>query len=319
MDQQSMITEADSSKNKTVTEQWRDVFHNLLPQIISALGLIDLLSIRFVCKNWQSASSKFLPLIESSHCVPWFLMYGEGSQCSLLINQYMLCTIKIPEFDGATCLASKGGWLLLFNHGSLFFFCPFSREKIDLPKCPLLELSDDSEYIAAFSSSPTSQDCTVVVIRRWQQIVLQLYLLCCGDNQWTEHEYLCPLGDLSTIRAATYGEGAFHISDGFFGLVIFDARTKKWRTKAGVSSIKKYDTGALNCKISRLCFWSNNLRENLGLEANVSISICGTLIPQSDGLDELIQNERIEAAHGSKSRQLKGVWIQPRYFQIAPY
>ena len=152
----------------------------------------------------------------------------------------------------------------------------------------------------------------VVVIRRWHEIVLQLYLLYRGDEQWSEHEYLCTIGDLSTIKVATFREGVFQISDGFFGSVTFDARTKKWRRHVEVSSMKKY----MKCKISRLCFWSNNLRKKLGLEANVSISTCGTLIPESDGLDILVQNENIQGAQESQSRQLKGVWIQPRFFKI---
>lgn len=296
MERQSKKLKVDSSEENNVTECGEG-------------------SSSLCCKNWQSSYS--------SSCEPWFLLYGEGSQCSLLINndQHKKFSMEIPELDGATCLASKDGWLLLFNQGSVFFLNPFSRAKIDLPKIPFSELSDDSEYIAAFSCAPTSKEnCTVAVIKRWEYIGIQLYLHNCqgGGDNWAEHEHICTLADLSTIRVAVYEEGVFHIFDGFYGSVTFDARTEKWRTRIEFSSMKKLDSGGRNCKISRKWFWTSNLREKLGLEGDFSVSICGTLIPHSDDeVDLLIQNENLEGSQGSKGRHVKGVWIQPpRLFQL---
>ena len=100
MDQHSKITEADSNVNKIVTSQWCNLSNHLLSQIFTArLGLKELLKIRGVCKHWKSASSEALAQIESSQFEPWFLMYGEGSKCSLLSNEDYLYTLHIPELD----------------------------------------------------------------------------------------------------------------------------------------------------------------------------------------------------------------------------
>ncbi|KAL1365257.1 hypothetical protein HN51_013320 [Arachis hypogaea] len=304
MDQHSNISEANSDNKK------RNNSIHLLAQIFSDyLELKELLRIRGVCKDWKYASTEALARIETFQDEPWFLMYGEGSTCSLLSNEDKLYTLNIPEFEGATCVASNSGWLLLFRQGSIFFLCPFSRTRIDLPKFPLPELIDCSEYVAAFSSAPTSEDCTVAVINRWHEIALQLHLLRRSDQRWRVYECLCTIGDLSTIKFATYNykEGAFQILDGFNGLITFDARTKRWRKHVeNSSSVGKY----LRCKIC------NNLSEKLGLEKNVCVSTCGTQISQCDGLDIVIQNENIQAAKGSQNCQVKGVWIQPKFFKM---
>ncbi|MED6155162.1 hypothetical protein PIB30_002890 [Stylosanthes scabra] len=310
MDQRSNISEADSD-DKTIINST-----HLLAQIFSDyLELKELLGIRSVCKDWNYASSEALARLETFQDEPWFLMYDEGSNCSLLSNDEKLYKLNIPEFDGATCVASNSGWLLLFREGSIFFLCPFSRARIDLPNCPLSELMDCSEFVAAFSSAPTTQDCMVALIARWQEIALQLHLLRRGDRRWSVYECLCTIGDLSRIKFASYKEGAFQISDGFYGSVTFDAKTKRWRKHVeNSSSIEK----CLKCNNigNNLYFWSNNLREKLGLESNVSISTCGTLISQRDGRDIVIQNENIQAAKGSQNRHVKGVWIQPKFFKI---
>ncbi|RYR18498.1 hypothetical protein Ahy_B03g063122 [Arachis hypogaea] len=246
MDQHSNISEADSDNKK------RNNSIHLLAQIFSDyLELKELLRIRGVCKDWKYASTEALARleIETFQDEPWFLMYGEGSTCSLLSNEDKLYTLNIPEFDGATCVASNSGWLLLFREGSIFFLCPFSRARIDLPNFPLPELIDCSEYVAAFSSAPTSEDCTVAVINRWHEIALQLHLLRRSDQRWRVYECLCTIGDLR-------------------------------------------------------------------LEENVCVSTCGTLISQCDGLDIVIQNENIQAAKGSQNCQVKGVWIQPKFFKM---
>ncbi|KAJ7972878.1 F-box protein family [Quillaja saponaria] len=164
-----------------VRRSWSDLPPELLSKIADSLGLIELVSFRGVCKDWNSASSIASAQVESLSDEPWFLMYGENSECVLLSNLGTKYIMDIPEMDGATCLASYQGWLLVFNKGSMFFFCPFSRAKIDLPMFPYKELSD---HFAAFSSPPTSKDCIVTVTSRCSELELELNLLRCGENEW---------------------------------------------------------------------------------------------------------------------------------------
>ncbi|KAK9281501.1 hypothetical protein L1049_004404 [Liquidambar formosana] len=165
---------------------WSDIPSDILSSIGDRLGLIELLSFRSACKDWRSSSSSASACIESfPNHKPWFLLYGENSQCLLYNQSNERYTMDIPELQGgATCIASKHGWLLLFQEGMIFFFCPFSRAKIGLPQFPCSELSD---HVAAFSSPPTSEDCIVSVIHRIDDHKLEVNVIHRGDNTWTNH------------------------------------------------------------------------------------------------------------------------------------
>lgn len=190
--------------------QWSDLPSELVSDIADRLGIIELLSFRTICKAWNSASSTASAKIESTRDFePWFLLYGMNGdddhkdpdyQCQLLVAKSgQKYTLDLPELDGTTCFASNQGWLLLFQQGgSMFFFHPFSCMKIDLPKFPVSELSD---HVAAFSSPPTSQDCTVCVVSRRSGDELQLNLLHRGASKWIQHKYDRPI---DTIKCAAY-------------------------------------------------------------------------------------------------------------------
>ncbi|CAB4291756.1 unnamed protein product [Prunus armeniaca] len=133
--------------------------------------------------------------------------------CQLVTESGKKFSVRLPELDGTTCLASNQGWLLLFKKqglegeavgncggsSSLFFFRPFSKTKIDLPGCPFLELSD---HVAAFSCVPTSRDCTVSVINRVNDYEPKLHLLRRGAKEWFQYDIPC--SGFSTINCAVY-------------------------------------------------------------------------------------------------------------------
>ncbi|XP_061342428.1 F-box protein At4g00893-like [Gastrolobium bilobum] len=290
--------------------QWSNLPEDLLIRIADGLGLIDFLCFRGVCKDWHNASSKAKH--KCSGADPWFLLYddGEGSQCSLLSNQDKIYTINIPELDGATCLASNEGWLLVFRHGSMFFFCPFSRAKIELPSCPFTELSN---HVAAFSSVPTSQDCIVVVISRINDHELKLYLLCRGNSIWAKHNFPCGILVLDKITCVVFGAWEFQFLDEWESLVAFHSA----KPLKGNRYLVFLPMGELSHKIhiDRMM----DAKSKLGLEANVSISTCGKLMTDSSGQCCIaIQGENVHATTESESRHLKGVWIQPSYLNIPP-
>ena len=160
-----------------------------------------------MCNDWHSATK---PLLEAkfSGCDPWFLSYGEkGPRCSVLSNIDKVYTVEIPELDGSTCLASYEGWLLVFRDDSLFFFCPFSRAKIQPPNCPLKKSYD---YIAAISSVPTSQDCIVVVLDSVNHLKFELHTLCRGYDKWDKYQFDLKEYDWYPFkRCAMFIEGKF--------------------------------------------------------------------------------------------------------------
>ncbi|KAJ9171890.1 hypothetical protein P3X46_015192 [Hevea brasiliensis] len=307
-------------KGDKPTRQWSDLPHELLALIAGGLGIIDLLSFRGVCKDWNVASRTASAKIESSPLrEPWFLLYGESSQCLLLSESGRRYTINIPELGngGATCIASKNGWLLLRIENSIFFFCPFSGSKIDLPKLPN---SNFSNYAATFSSPPTSQDCIVSVVCQNDTSDLELCVIGRGDNEWKNHKRKCNKEiPPKKIKCAAYCEEEFHFFDDADKLVAFSVKSLQWNIFRIISQ-EKPGVGCLPYYMRRNYFETKNMRHQLGLGRDVSISICGmvSLAIAPRNRERIIFGEFINAPQpqGSEERSLKGVWIQPRFFYV---
>ncbi|KAK7332029.1 hypothetical protein VNO80_28775 [Phaseolus coccineus] len=220
----------------------------------------------------------------------------------------------ILELDGSACLASYEGWLLLFGQGSLFFFCPFSKAKIELPNCPLTEVTD---HIAAFSSAPTAQDCTVAVVNRISFYELQLFMVCRGENVWTKNNFFGY--NLNRIRTAFFYEGEgkeIHFLDWENSLIIFNAsKSPQWKCYYMYPSTDlSSEVLVLSSEVLVLIIQYINIFEHHNdtgmvryLEENDSISTCGTIVPQFRGkLDMVIGSESITAPNQSQTRHLKG-------------
>ncbi|XVF32686.1 hypothetical protein REPUB_Repub17cG0104100 [Reevesia pubescens] len=295
--------------------EWTDLPCELLPSIADRLGLVELLSFRGVCKDWNSASSTASAEIEAlPNHEPWFLLYGENnSQCTLVTESGRKYSITIPELNGATCLASSQGWLLLFREGSLFFFCPFSRAKIDIPgQFPHTVISD---HVAVFSAPPTSQDCVVCVITNTnenEEELLEFYVIHRGATAWTNYEL--DVGPYKTEFAA-YHNGGFYFFDNTGLMVQFSIQDKS------ISIGKVCYVMSKNEKCLPLRFSSvdekNEMKKKLGLGEGFPVSICGTIVP-CQSADRMVPYENTgianEPADGRHS--LKGVWFQPRFHQI---
>lgn len=172
-----------------VPRQWSNLPRDILSHVADRLGLIDFLKFRPVCKDFLSASSIGTT---QTQCLPWFLVYGQSSRCCLVSygdNCTKTYTLNLPQLEGATCLASTQGWLLVFREGSMFFYCPFSNVKIDLPNFPYAELKGNY-YTAAFSAPPWSKDYVIAVITRTDENYLELNAVKYGDN-WVTHNIKC--------------------------------------------------------------------------------------------------------------------------------
>ncbi|MED6161342.1 hypothetical protein PIB30_059791 [Stylosanthes scabra] len=330
-----------------------DLPHDLLSVVADDLGLIDLLRFRAVCKDWRSASTWSTALVESMDDNPWLLIYGHTSSLCLLkegSRKDMIYTLKLHELNGSTCIASDHGWLLLFNKGSMFFFCPFSKARIDLPNFLVSDLPEGC--VAAFSSDPTSQDCVVVVAMKNKSkgsSMLELRVLFRGEHKWRVYGYGMCSGELDL---AIYHLGVFHIFHDSFNLItfIFINRKIRWQSYNLVNYVggDKYEAPKLwlgdkkpvNYILNRdqidHVILTMPLEEKLGLDSSaLSISICGTKFAIQNkpshvcGIifsekriyeeDEDDDHENEEHARKCQIYHLKGVWFQPRYFQISPH
>ncbi|KAL3517499.1 hypothetical protein ACH5RR_020088 [Cinchona calisaya] len=320
------------------TRPWSDLPFELLSLIANRLAIIEFLGFRGVCKGWRCASSSASADIESAVGIkPSFLVYSErDKKCSLYYweddknhkdslyykdgedkKEWKMYSINIPELENATCLASNQGWLLLFEQGSMFFFCPFSRARIDLPQLPESEFSNP---VAAFSAPPTSPECIISVANRLDNWKVEVYLLNRGDSIWTKHERRCQADDLGTITGALYckEESSFYFLDSFTEVLRFSVEGKRFFPYRIVPPSKDPYCDYLPF-VYKVNYFSRcaGLRTFLGLQDDASISTCGTILPGKE-CDTCVKNEIVEAPNGHANSQLKGIWIQTRFLQVPP-
>ncbi|KAJ8622448.1 hypothetical protein MRB53_030977 [Persea americana] len=106
-------------------KQWTDLPFELLELIVNQLLLVEFLAFRSVCKAWRlAASSCYTTMAQTLEQKPWILFYRDSddpdtSPLCGLYNESSKKTyiVKILELEGASCIASKEGWLLAHHYG----------------------------------------------------------------------------------------------------------------------------------------------------------------------------------------------------------
>ncbi|GMN38146.1 hypothetical protein TIFTF001_007391 [Ficus carica] len=318
-DVQTVINETEELSMAEKRRPWSDLPSELLSQISDRLGLIDLLRFRSVCKHWNFSSSTSTAAPESSPGrSPWFLVYGygDGSSCRWTGDSGEKFAVHLPDLDGgATCLASNHGWLLVLQSqsGSIFFLCPFSKARINLPNLDKSELSGSDGLVAAFSAPPPSRDCAVAVVGRKSVLRLGLSLIRRGEELWSAFEFNVTLP--KTVYCGVFCDGSFYFFDRDDGLAIFsleDRKLKTYRLVSGNEAKDVKDSLPFICRRYHL----NDTNKFAEVPFDASISTCGTYVVESNGLDYVVFNEDFEVIgeEESSTRRLKGVWMHPRFF-----
>ncbi|OVA13490.1 F-box domain [Macleaya cordata] len=311
---------------------WSDLPFELLEQIDDRLAIIELLSFRGTCREWRrvasfKASAHHHHQTESSTTTttnqveqPWFLLYGKNEypNCSLYdsSSEKLYEKINIPELgEGVSCIASKGGWLLLYrdSNRSMFFFCPFSRAKIDLPKLPNVDDGPISRRTAAFSSPPTSLDCILCVgtntsynpqfLGGYNKFVL--HVLRRGANEWDEHEFRHLPHRMNISRCAMFSKGTIYFVHSFTTGVAFSLEEKQW------FNIPTTQEFLPRVRPEMDDYFSNGDKGKLGLKDIDSLSICGTQIGSDDNDDDdlftYIYNKEIKGTCTRSVDDVEGV------------
>lgn len=171
----------------------------------------------------------------------------------------------------------------------------------------------------SISSPPTSQDCILRVISRANNDEWELNLLRHGAEEWTKHNYSSKPYKIDAIKGAAYHkEGReFYFYDPKphpKGLVF---STDNLNVQYYQIVRNGLGTSTLPFDYCKDYFVTENLKNKLELAENVSISTCGI---QMEIGGRIICGESITAdgvTDQSSSRQLKGVWIHPRFYQVS--
>ncbi|KAK6157637.1 hypothetical protein DH2020_011885 [Rehmannia glutinosa] len=159
---------------------WSEYLGEILSLILSKLFFKDRNNFKLACKSWNSVIPN-TPLLPPAIASPYFdspcLIFSQRiSDCwKLFHNHYYYLELKDAEIH-----FSKDGWVLMSRDKSnLFFFSPFTKEKLNLPPTP------DSFYSMCFTCAPTSPDCSVFgILGKSSRGRVNLSHIKIGDEEW---------------------------------------------------------------------------------------------------------------------------------------
>ncbi|KAL1214114.1 F-box protein [Cardamine amara subsp. amara] len=157
---------------------------SLIEIIMSYLILEDNIRASAACKSWLEAAVT-VRVVEKH---PWLMCFPKRGNMFELRDplQWKLYTLNLPELVNSTVCYSRDGWLLMRKSRStiIFFFNPFSRELINLPKCEL------AFGEIAFSCPPTSDKCMLLALKFVPQHLVTIISTCHpGATKWITEDF----------------------------------------------------------------------------------------------------------------------------------
>ncbi|MBA0755531.1 hypothetical protein Gogos_021029 [Gossypium gossypioides] len=144
--------------------QWCNLPGNVLTIVLTHLFGKDYANLLAVCRSWRSAPPplRSVPNPSASPYSSLFHFSGNNSKCKFYDPFYNGTYVaQIPdELIDARIFFSNYGWLLMCQDTQLFFFHPFTNQRIDLPR--LIQRHTLEKYgRMCFSTPPTSPNCMV--------------------------------------------------------------------------------------------------------------------------------------------------------------
>ncbi|KAG8374117.1 hypothetical protein BUALT_Bualt11G0097600 [Buddleja alternifolia] len=162
-----------------------DLPTELLEKILSQLTLRDNIRASAVCRRWNAVATS----VRVADKAPWLMVPPPHKSGDLYEfydpSQHQSYFLEFPELRGSRFSYTKDGWLLMYNHNTncVFFFCPYTRELIKLPKLGL------PCHIAAFSASPKCPSCVIFTLEDVSRTVVAISTCRPGATQWTTVTY----------------------------------------------------------------------------------------------------------------------------------
>lgn len=180
--------------NKEVEQQtWSELPIELIELIMKHLTLRDNVRASVVCKRWNLAALS-VRVVNQSPCLMYFPKFGNLYEFYDPSRNKTYC-IELPELQGSRVCYSKDGWLLQYKPTAyrVFFFNPFTRELIKLPRFEL------TYQIVAFSCAPTSSNCIVFTVKHVSPTIVAVSTCRPGAAEWTTVNYQNRLPFVSSI------------------------------------------------------------------------------------------------------------------------
>lgn len=307
---------------------WADLPTDILSNIADRLPIIEFLSFRGTCKDFRRASYNASAENESRN-TPWLILRkpndnASGTYLFYNHNRSKPYVIDFPDLIDCIFLASYQGWLLVFKKGgSVFFFSPFSRAKIDLPDFPYKQIRHNA---TAFSELPTSPHC-IVSIRTPNEVLV----ISKGQTAWTRHKVLKTICHSWPATTRMSCAGFDHKTQAFYYL-----HNLKHALKYSVKDNKVYphpvDDIVKDIHGLPFRFVEDPLHEAykcrkryfetsdpFQLKDGEHLNLCGCT------LDNLLPDSHQQLLFPSEFANQRprderwGVWIQPRFFVAHPH
>ncbi|WOL07221.1 F-box protein [Canna indica] len=222
----------------------QDLVYLIAEELTANVG--DYIRLRAVCKAWRSAT---VP----PHCrallpqLPWLLLrcdYKSKRLSYFSLADARTHSIVIPAMERKNCFSvACDGWLVLEEEASsmISLLNPITGALIPLPpsKEQLKTLSD--RYIVyrngaehkcsvrtrlvggiAMSATPSSEDCTIVVVSEWDKALLSIRMIDGGS--WTM------VDDSTSYDGVAFYKGRFYAVDFEAEVSVFDSNLRKVAT-----------------------------------------------------------------------------------------
>ncbi|XP_028795571.1 F-box/kelch-repeat protein At1g57790-like [Neltuma alba] len=216
-------------KNKALELQtWSDLPDELLELILSRLTLADNVRASAVCKRWHASASAVRVVNQS----PWLMCIPKfGSWCEFYDPVHRKTySWEFTELTGSRLCYAKDGWLLLYRYRShrVFFFNPFTREVIKLPRYEM------TCQIIAFSCAPTSPGCVLFAVDHVTPLFVVISTCHLGDSEWTTLSYRnrLPFVSSSIWNKVVFFNGLFYCLSLTGWIGVFDPVKRVWNVLA---------------------------------------------------------------------------------------
>lgn len=220
---------AENEVNSEILElqSWSDLPAELLELILSRLTLEDNVRASAVCKRWHSVATSVRVVNQSL----WLMYFPKFGNCYDFYDpvQRKTHSLELPELSGSRVCYTKDGWLLLYRPRThrVFFFNPFTRELIKLPRFEM------TYQIVAFSCAPTSPGCVLFTVKHVSPTIVAISTCFPGATVWTTVNYQNRLPFVSSIwNKLVFCDGLFYCLSLTGWLGVFDPVECTWNVLA---------------------------------------------------------------------------------------
>ncbi|CAA7018303.1 unnamed protein product [Microthlaspi erraticum] len=209
---------------EALNPSFADLPSSLLEDIMSRLELKENIRASTACKPWLEAGVA-VRVVEQH---PWLMCFPKRGNSFQFRDplKWKPYTLELPELADSTVRDSRYGWLLMqrSRKDEMFFFNPFSRELISLPK---LELRFRD---IAFSGPPTSDNCVVIALNFARKYYVTISTSHPGATEWITTENIPTGNQLFTMynKIVYLNERFYCYNAGGADLYSFHPSSRTW-------------------------------------------------------------------------------------------